>query len=55
MEIESVVRFIKRVWNPVIAELEVLPDNGNEHDSHAISVLKDGRIVGHVPLYLQEP
>ena len=25
------------------------PEDGNEHDPHAVSILKDGAIVGHAP------
>ena len=52
-DLESVVRghhIYKRVWDPYLDELlTVQPEAGNDHDRHAVSVLKDGEIVGHVP------
>ena len=40
----------KDIWTPVIGEeLTVIPEETNEHDPHAIAVLKDEAIVGHVP------
>ena len=49
---ESVIRghhVYKRTWNPRIGEmLTVHPEHGNTHDRHAVSVVKDGIIVGHV-------
>ena len=35
---------------PVIGEtLTVLPEENNIHDRHAVTVMKDNEIVGHVP------
>ena len=40
----------KAVWTPVIGEeLAVKPEVDNEHDDHAIVVMKLGDVVGHVP------
>ena len=45
----------KAIWNPEIGEeLEVLPENNNKHDLYAVSVLKNGDIVGHVPRELSK-
>ena len=33
----------------VSEELPVNCEDGNEHDEHAIAVLKDGETVGHLP------
>ena len=50
---ESVVRghhVYKSVWHPVLREqLTLERDNSKSHDRHAVSVMKDGTIVGHVP------
>ena len=57
-EIESVVRghhVYKAIWSPETGEvLQVLPENNNEYDLHAVSVLKNGSIVGHVPRELSK-
>ena len=49
----SVVRghhIYKVVWTPEVGEvLQVRTEDGNEHDEHAVAVVKDGLIVGHVP------
>ena len=49
----SVVRghhIYKSVWTPMLGErLSVRPETGNNHDKHAVSVVKRGGIVGHVP------
>ena len=40
----------KSVWHPVLGEqLTLERENSNSHDRHAVSVMKDGTIVGHVP------
>ena len=40
----------KRIWTPTTAEiLSVNTDPTNSHDRFAITVLKAGAIVGHVP------
>lgn len=50
---ESVVRghhLYKTVWTPVIGELLPLrAEDDNEHDDHAVAVVKAGDVVGHVP------
>ena len=50
---ESVVRghhVYKVVWTPVIGELLPLrAEDNNEHDAHAVAVIKDSDVVGHVP------
>ena len=50
---ESAVRghhVYKSVWHPVLGEqLTLERENSNSHDRHAVSVMKDGTIVGHVP------
>ena len=51
-EIESVVRghnVYKISWTPVIGEeLMLEAEDTNEHDEHAVAVMKDGHVVGHV-------
>ena len=58
MEIQSIVRghhIYKVVWTPVIGEeLTVIPEENNDHDRHAIAVMKDGEVVGHVPRELSK-
>ncbi len=53
MEVQSTVRghhVYKATWTPVIGEeLTVTPEESNNHDHHAIAVMKDDEIVGHVP------
>ena len=34
-------------------ELTVIPEDNNNHDLHAVGVMKDGEVVGHVPLRSQ--
>jgi len=49
---ESVVRghIYKDIWTPLIGEILFCDrEEGNSEDSFAISVIKDGNIVGHVP------
>ena len=45
MEIQSTVRghhIYKAIWTPVIGEeLTVVPEEGNDHDPHAVAILKD--------------
>ena len=52
-EKESVVRrhdIYKTVWTPVIGEeLPVEREEDNQHDQHAVAVVKNGDIVGHMP------
>ena len=52
-EKESVVRghhIYKTVWTPVIGEeLPVEREEDNQHDQHAVAVVKNGDIVGHIP------
>ena len=50
---ESVVRghhIYKVVWTPVIGELLPLrAEDNNEHDNHAVAVVKGDCVVGHIP------
>ena len=50
---ESVIRghhVYKRIWQPRLGEqLALEREDGNSSDRHAISVMKDSAIVGHVP------
>ena len=50
---ESVVRghhIYQKSWTPVIGEvLTVEREENNPHDDHAVAVMKNGNIVGHVP------
>ena len=40
----------KRVWTPVFGEvLKCSIEDDNEEDTYAISVVKSGKIIGHVP------
>ena len=40
----------KEIWTPVINEiLSCSQEHGNSEDRFAVSVIKDGDIVGHVP------
>ena len=52
----SVVRghhIYKTYWMPVVGEeLTLEMEDDNEHDEHAVAVMKDGYIVGHMPLIL---
>ena len=39
-----------RVWTPRVGEiLSTRKETGNHHDRFAVAVLKDDRIVGHIP------
>ena len=41
----------KSVWTPFIEEtLSLNPDDGNELDIYAVSLVKDGAIVDHAPI-----
>ena len=41
----------KDIWTPRIQEeLTCEREPGNQHDEHAVKVLKDGENVGHIPL-----
>ena len=57
-EKDSVVRghhVYKIYWTPVVGEeLTLATEDDNEHDEHAVSVMKDGYIVGHVPCSLSK-
>ena len=52
-EKKSVVRghhIYKALWTPSIGEeLLVEREDGNQHDDHAVAVIKNGDIVGHMP------
>ena len=49
----SVVRghhVYKAVWIPALREeLIVKAEDGNAHDEHAMAVVKEGNVVGHMP------
>ena len=49
----SVVRghhIYKVIWTPEVGEdLQLRPEDHNEHDTYAVAVVKGGSIVGHVP------
>ena len=49
----SVVRghhIYKTIWTPTVGEtLQLRAEDTNEHDEHAIAVIKSGTTVGHVP------
>ena len=53
IRVESVVRghhVYKEIWTPELGEvLTVCKEPDNIHDRHAVCVMKDGAIVGHVP------
>ena len=53
LDVTSVVRghhIYKEVWRPIVGErLLVTNEVGNAHDRRAVSVQKEGQIVGHVP------
>ena len=50
---DSVIRghhIYKFTWTPFIGEELILqPEGNNEHDKHAVAVMKDGIVMGHVP------
>lgn len=52
-EFESVIRghhVSKQQWTPVVGEsLDVECEPSNPYDSYAVSVSKDGTVIGHVP------
>lgn len=52
IEKESVVRghhVYKAIWTPVIGEeLSLRAEDNNEHDNHAVAVLKGRSVIGHV-------
>ena len=40
----------KSIWTPVVGEeLTLQQEDGNDHDIHAVAVVGDGDVVGHVP------
>ena len=40
----------KRIWTPSIGEQLSLPaEENNCFDKHAVAVVKDGEVVGHIP------
>lgn len=53
MDIPSVIRghhISKRSWSPTVGELlEVAREPSNPYDRNAVAVLKEDRVVGHVP------
>ena len=37
-------------WDPHVGEeLTTKTEDGNPHDRHAVSVMKEGKVVGHLP------
>ena len=58
-ELESVIRghhIYKELWTPVIGEsLDVQREPSNPYDCSAVSVLRDGTVVGHVPREVRRP
>ena len=46
MEVQSIVRG----HHVTGEELTVIPEDNNDHDSHAVAVMKDSEVIGHVPL-----
>lgn len=52
-QLESVIRghhVFKSVWTPFIGEtLPLNVEEGNGHDIHAVAIMKDSAVVGHVP------
>ena len=55
---DSVIRghhIYKKVWMPSVGEVLLLvKEEGNEHNCFAVSVMKDGFIVGHAPRELSK-
>ena len=53
LDLESVVHghhVYKRVWRPAIGEqLKLIREECNEHDPRAVAIVKDERVVGHMP------
>ena len=48
-------RLHKKVWSPSVGEVLLLvKEEGNEHDRFAVSVMKDGFIVGNAPRELSK-
>ena len=40
----------KSIWTPVVGEeLTLQREDSNDHDIHAVAVVNDGDVVGHVP------
>ena len=58
-ELESVIRghhIYKELWTPVVGEsLDVQREPSNAYDCSAVSVLRDGTVVGHVPREVRRP
>ena len=45
----------KKGWTPSVGEVLLLvKEEGNEHDRFAVSVMKDGFIIGHAPMELSK-
>ena len=46
----------KDIWSPTLGEKLVCErEHGNPHDKYAISVVKNGAIVGHIPRNVAKP
>ena len=56
LNLESVVRghhVYKRVWRPATGEqLKLIREECNEHDPRTVAIMKDERVVGHIPQYI---
>ena len=40
----------KVIWMPTLGEeLQLMPEEDNIHDNHAVAVMKEGNVVGHMP------
>ncbi len=52
-EINSIIRghhVYKQVWTPFLGEIVSLHhESENNHDSHAVAIMKDDTVVGHTP------
>ena len=39
----------KAIWTPALREELIVKADGNVHDEHAMAVVKEGNVVGHMP------
>lgn len=44
-------RIYKRVWTPVVGKELLQRDLTNSYDIFAVAIMKDGMVVGHVPIF----
>ena len=53
LTVDSVIRghhIYKVIWTPTLGvELQLMPEEDNIHDNHAVAVMKEGNVVGHMP------